>query len=1296
MQLTLFHLHRALRNPPSQAKRALEVEVAEIQCLPVQLSSSQGEQLVQLVQDMAEWDRLEESSRGQVTQDLLECLGVGDEAEDAYQLSMTAWSLVMLKHHLPPPAATSAFSAFIRHCTSSEAMKTGSWRDWSQLLHALEAAGMQCSKCPELARLCNRAVQLLPGKLVQSLSDKDISMPLSAMVALRYRGSAQPLLQAITAAISQGLIMETAGSKNYYWSELIVAAGGLAGCGREIGQLLKQFAAKATASIDGVDAEHALSTLLRTVRPLLWPKTGFVKKRAAGHPRGEMDSSQLAFSLYCLAFLGYLDSSVRSLAANVAEADLTAFGAHELIMLLDARSKFLALSIQQAVSSGHSQLASEPQLNSMAAALWRECSRREADGLKWSLNDQKQLHIFRQLKDACTGGQTSLTASPPSPSLQKFVAKKISGKVLWDIEGIDVEAEAWRRQLASDNERAAFTWDQVRASLPEAEAWQQVLQAASAGTCNGEPQQVDQLLSCEVDAGMLQQEEAEEMPSQTSGPPAQDLTAFGARDLTALLYARSMFLSLSIRQAVSSGHSQLASEPQLDSMAAALWREYSRREAVGQQWSKQDLQQLDTASQTKDACIGGQTPSAALPLPTTWLPSGSSSKLSEPGQALRTSEPPPQAKLDLEELKAVVEKLPVQMSSSQGKQLVQLVQEMAHWDRLGDSSRDKLTQDLLQCLGVGGEAEDAYQLSMAALSLVKLKRHLPPPAATSAFSAFISHCASSETMKRGNWSGWSKLLHALGAAGLQCSTCPDLTRLCDQAVQLLPGKLAFGPADKNIRMLLKAMVSVGYRGSAQPLLQAVTTACSQGLLMVDAGFEAWGSLIRAARGLTGGCMETSQLLECFAAKVSGSMDNTDAQDVSALLNAMSLAWWPDRDFCRQLAERAAGGPSVGMSIKQLAINLCKLACLGYLDSSVRSLAIKVAETKLTAFKPQQLTNLLHARSMFLRYYDSCWMSLQPRRADVSIILSAMRLVMWPDTNFVKQLAVRAAGGPRFIMGSSQLAITLHNLAYLGYLDSSVRDLAAKVVEADLTSFGAHDLTKLFHARSMFLALSIHHAVSLGHSQLASEPQLDSMAAALWRECSRRGPDHAQWRANHLNQLYAASQWLHACTGGQTSLTESPALLELVAKAITCQTSSIESAHTEDGCVDHNQLVQALAAAGYNEVEQGAVSLDGTYCAQLVVKGPGLTRGIAGIVYHSQELLPDGGMSGVVAHAKLQQLAHFDAGVVINKAVFDQLASDSERAAFMGEQVQASLPEAKAWRKVLQAASVGSGDNKPAA
>ncbi|KAL6761061.1 hypothetical protein V8C86DRAFT_968007 [Haematococcus lacustris] len=444
----------ALRNldSSSQAKLDLEVEVAGIQCLPVLLSSSQGEQLVQLVQDMAKWARLEESSRGQLTQALLHCLGVGDEAEDAYQLSMIALSLVMLKRHLPPLAATSAFSAFIRHCASSEDMTRCSWRDWGQLLHSLGAAGMQCSNCLDLTRLCDRAVQLLPGKLSPGPEDKyiriargpankDISMPLSAMVAVGYRDSAQPLLQAITAAVSQGLIMVTARQKNLSSIEFIAE---LPNCSMETRQLLAQNSASESDSMDFVED---VSTLLRTMRLVLWPGREFVEKRAAGHQTGAMDSSQLTISLWTLAYLGCLDSSVRDLATKVAEADLTAFKPQELTNLLHARSMFLALSTQQAVSSGHSQLASEPQLNSMAAALWRECSRREADGLIWMWPDYVQLDTARQIKDACTGGQTSLTASPPSPSLQEFVAKKISGVVLWDIEELDVEAEAWRRQV---------------------------------------------------------------------------------------------------------------------------------------------------------------------------------------------------------------------------------------------------------------------------------------------------------------------------------------------------------------------------------------------------------------------------------------------------------------------------------------------------------------------------------------------------------------------------------------------------------------------------------------------------------------------------------------------------------------------------------------------------------------------------------------------------------------------------------------------------------------------------------
>ncbi|KAJ9513822.1 hypothetical protein QJQ45_020900 [Haematococcus lacustris] len=44
------------------------------------------------------------------------------------------------------------------------------------------------------------------------------------------------------------------------------------------------------------------------------------------------------------------------------------------------------------------------------------------------------------------------------------------------------------------------------------------------------------------------------------------------------------------------------------------------------------------------------------------------------------------------------------------------------------------------------------------------------------------------------------------------------------------------------------------------------------------------------------------------------------------------------------------------------------------------------------------------------------------------------------------------------------------------------------------------------------------------------------------------------------------------------------------------------------------------------------------CHQLLVQGPALTQGIS--VEESSNFLPDGSMSGVVAHVKLQQLTHF--------------------------------------------------------
>ncbi|GFH31507.1 RAP domain-containing protein, partial [Haematococcus lacustris] len=408
--------------------------------------------------------------------------------------------------------------------------------------------------------------------------------------------------------------------------------------------------------------------------------------------------------------------------------------------------------------------------------------------------------------------------------------------------------------------------------------------------------------------------------------------------------------------------------------------------------------------------------------------------------------------------------------------------------------------DELHFLSSSSQQFDARQLSMAAWSLSKLKPQLPAAAVTSACTAIARHSASSEAMKRGGWREWSNLLHGLAAAGMQCSSSPDLTWLCDQAVQLLPEKLARGAAGQDISMTLLAMVKSGYTGSAQPLLQSVTAAISQGEVMADAKPQAWTNLIWAASKLPGCREEARQLLDQFAIRAQAVVPGFNAQDVSNILYAMGMVLWHDKEVCRQLAEQA----------------------------------------------------------------------------------------------------VVAQG----TMNGQALANSLYALARLGYLDSSVRSLAAGVAKADLTAYNAQDFANLLYARSMFLALSIHQAVSSGHSQLASEPQLNSMAAAL-------------------------------------------------------------------------KVVQALAAAGYDEVQQAALSQDGTYCAQLLVQGPGLIQGMS--VEDSPYYLHDGSMSGVVAHVKLHQLNHFDAVVVVNKAAFDQLASDSERAAFMREQAKSAgaLPSQRA-------------------
>ncbi|KAJ9507471.1 hypothetical protein QJQ45_006498 [Haematococcus lacustris] len=571
---------------------------------------------------------------------------------------------------------------------------------------------------------------------------------------------------------------------------------------------------------------------------------------------------------------------------------------------------------------------------------------------------------------------------------------------------------------------------------------------------------------------------------------------------------------------------------------------------------------------------------------------GDEAVIRETGTPLRQYDPPPRPKQDLEKLVSAVEELPFLSSRSQVEQTSQLLWCFADWARQPENSRAHMTQAqcdavlaLLQRMAGNPPALsplqqfDARQLSMAAWSLGRLRPHLPAAAVTSACTAIARHSASSEAMKRGNWRDWSTLLHGLATAGTQCSSSPDLTRLCDQAVQLLPYRLARGAADQDISMTLLAMAKSGYTGSAQPLLQSVTSAISQVLIMKGAKPQAWVNLIWATSKLPGCKEEARQLLSLFAARAQSVVPGLHAQEVSNILYAMGLVLWHDKEVCRQLAERAA-------------------RTYGFMTE-------------------QAVSNILYA------------------------------------------------------------------LARLGYLDSSVRSLATGVAKADLTTFTTQAIANLLYARSMFLALSIHQAVSSGHSQLASEPQLNSMAAALWRECSRRGQGEWQWSELECTQLLTASQWLNICTGGQASLAASPALQELVARATAMEISSIKKVQNTFRQVYCCQLVQALAAAGYGESQQASLSQFGTVCTLLRVEMvPGLTRGIA--VDQISLTLHDGSMSGVVAHAKLQQLTHFDAGVMVSKAVFDQLGSDSERAAFMREQVRACLPEAEAWRQLLQA------------
>ncbi|KAJ9519578.1 hypothetical protein QJQ45_000671 [Haematococcus lacustris] len=1355
-------------DPAPRPKQDLEQLVSAVEKeLPFLSSSSQVEQTSQLLWCFADWARQPENSRARMTQAqcnavmaLLQCMAVGATAGkagnppappplqqfDARQLSMAAWSLGKLKPHLPAAAVTSAYTALARHSASSEALKRGSWRDWSTLLHGLATAGMQCKNSPDLTRLCDQAVQLLPDKLALGAVGQDISMTLWAMAKLGYTGSAQPLLQSVTAAISQGGVMRDA--KPQAWANLIWATSKLPGCREEARQLLEQFAMR------GMRVERAAQT------------------------QQAVNGQGLANSLYGMARLGYLDSSVRSLAAGVAKADLAAFTTQAITNLLYARSMFLALSFHQAVSSGHSQLASEPQLNSMAAALWRECSRRGNGHVQWAELEYTQLCAASQWLHACTGGQIYLAASP---ALQQLVAKAAAfeissikkvqnsvrqlncrqlvqalaaaghqepqqaslsqvgtfcallrvGMELGLTRGISVDQtshtmrdgsmsgvvahvklqqlthfdagvvvnKAVFDQLASDSERAAFMREQVRASLPEAEAWRQLLQAGG-GHCAGQVEApaaatpaAQQQQAVSVSAGQqarqqgalplpaAQAKSAGALPSQRAGQ-APELMPRPVRfkritravsDMTSLKLGSDEAVirecDTPLRQYdPHPGPKQDMGEliiamvklPYLDNSTKVeqtsqlLWRSAD--------WARQPENSIAHMTEFKSISVlkllqgtagepGGGTagnppaplkqfdarqlskatwslgklrphlPAAAVttrpghssgygyqlgghlrsPAPRTcllpWLPIISSRTLSSSAHTLHQYDPAPRPKQDLEELVSAVKELPSLSSSIQVEQTSQLLWCFADWARQPENSRARMTQAecnavmaLLQHMAGDETAGDApalpllqqlnaRQLSMSAWSLGKLKPHLPAAAVTSACTALASHSASSEAMKEGGWREWSNLLHGLATAGMQCSSSPDLTWLYDQAVQLLPVRLARGVASQNISMTLWAMAKSGYTGSAQPLLQSVTAAISQGKVMRDAKPQEWANLIWAASKLPGHREEARQLFEQFAIRGMRVVPALDAQNVSNILYAMGMFLWHDKEVCRQLAERAVLTQQ-SMKSQEMSNSLYGLARLGYLDSSVRSLAARVAKADLTAFKPQHLANLLYARSMFL-------------------------------------------------------------------------------------------------------ALSIHQAVSSGHSQLASEPQLNSMAAALWRECSRRGQGEGHRGGRALKQLYTASQWLHACTAGQISLATSPALQDLVAKAAAKKMeSTVRGRLISLDDSDNDQLFQALANAGHSKVQQAVLSQNGTCCAQLLVLKPGLTRGIS--VEESPNFLQDGSMSGVVAHVKLQQLTHFDAAVVVDKAVFDQLANDRERAAFMREQVRASLPEAVAWQQLLQA------------
>ncbi|KAJ9519605.1 hypothetical protein QJQ45_013376 [Haematococcus lacustris] len=1194
-------------DPPPRLKQDLEELVSAVEELPFLSSNSHVEQTSQLLWCFADWARQPENSRARMTQaqcnavmELLQHMAVGARGGkagnppaspplqqfDARQLSMAAWSLGKLKPHLPAAAVTSACTALARQSASSEAMKRGSWRDWSNLLHGLATTGMQCSSSPDLTRLCDQAVQLLPERLARGAADQAISMTLWAIAKSGYTGSAQPLLQSVTAAISQGEVMRDATPQA--WANLIWATSKLPDCREEARQLLSLFAARAQVVVPGLNAQN-VSNILYTMGMLLWHDKEVCRQMAkrAVLTQRSMKSQEMANSLYGLARLGYLGNSVRSLAAGVAKADLAAFKIQELTNLLYARSMFLALSIHQAVSSGHSQLASEPQLNSMAAALWRECSRRGQSEGQWGSEEHlTQLHTSSQWLHACTAGLISLAASP---ALQEIIDKATAYRQT-TIRGLQTAFKKDCSQLVqalaaagyNEVQQAVISQDGTHCTrllvqgpgLTRGMSVEESPNFLLDGSMSGVVAHVKLQQLIHFDAGvMVNKADFDQLASDS------ERAAFMREQVRASLPEAEAW-----RQLLQAGGGQCAGQVEAPAAATpAAQQQQAVSVSAGQQARQQGALPLPAAQAKSAGALPSQRAGQAPGL--------------MPRPVRPRYDPAPRRKQDLEKLVSAVEELPFLSSSSQVEQTSQLLWRFADWARQRENNRARMTQDqcnavlaLLQRMAVeagtdtGGNPPalsllqqfDAQQLNMAAWSLGKLKPHLPAAAATSACTAIASHSASSEVMKRGAWRDWSNLLHGLATAGMQCSSSPDLTWLCDQAVQLLPERLARGAASQAISMTLWAMAKSGYTGSAQPLLQSVTAAISQGEVMRDAKPQEWANLIWATSKLPGCRGEARQLLDQFAARAQAVVPGLDGQGVSNILFAMSLVLWNDKEVCRQLAERAT-------------------------------------QTQKT-------------------------------------------------------------------MNGQAVANSLYGLARLGYLDSSVRSLAAGVAKVDLAAFNLQDLANLLYARSIFLALSIHQAVSSGHSQLASELQLNSMAAALWRECSRRGQGEGQWGEENLTQLYTASQWLHACTGGQISMAASPALHELLVKAAAYKQSIVAKLQTvlKKDC---SQLAQALAAAGHYEVQQAVISKDGTHCTQLLVQGPGLTRGIA--VDQSQNFLHDGSMSGVVAHNILHHLTHFDAGVVVNMTVFDQLASDSERAAFMREQVRASLPEAEAWRKLLQ-------------